>query len=362
MIHVLHLIDAAADFQTMRCAHHLSTQLGDGFSTQVRTIGRGGYYASIIAAIRDLRRTAGFHLIHCWGMRPLSAAIMGSGLPLLYSPPPEPDRRQADWLRAALRYRDVQTICPTAAMQHAMLTAGVPATKCHVIRPGVEFARIQRRRDPELRKRLGLAHDDQVLLAAGESTIGAAHDDAVWAASILHVLDSRWKLLLWGRGGRSEACVRFARKLGSEAMLRMAEPLLGERLEFEQLLPASDMVVISATRTVATLPISIAMAAALPIVSSVTLTTSELLEDRHTAMMTPSASPRMMAQRILRLREDGGLQWRLTDMARNEAYAYYALTRFLDQYRTVYRQLAEGRAVEAPEPAAAAGLRFHGRA
>lgn len=357
MIRILHLLEASADFQSHRCAHHLSTQLGEGFEAEIRSIGQRGHYRDAFSAIRDLRRQPGFAMIHCWGGLTLKAALMGSRLPLLYSPPPDPDRRQANWLRATAGHRDVQIICPTAAMRHALLTAGVPEGRCHVIRPGVEFARIQRRRDPELRKRLNLAHDDCVLLAAGESTRKAAHEDAVWATSILHVLDGRYKLLLCGRGPRVQACERFARKLGTESMLR-----IGGLPEFEQLLPASDMVLIPATGTVATLPVCIAMAAALPIVSTVTQTTSELLEDRHTAVMVAPRSPRLMAQRILRLREDGAMQWKLTDMARTEAYAYYPLTRFLDQYREVYRQMAEGRAVSVAEPAAAAGPRFHGRA
>ena len=51
----------------------------------------------------------------------------------------------------------------------------------------MEFSRVKRRRDAELRARLGLSDGDYVFLAAGESTRAAAHRDAIWAASILHV-------------------------------------------------------------------------------------------------------------------------------------------------------------------------------
>ncbi|MEI6876686.1 MAG: glycosyltransferase [Spirochaetota bacterium] len=84
------------------------------------------------------------------------------------------------------------------------------------------------------------------------------------------------------------------------------------------------------------------MAAGLPIVSAVTYSISELLEDHHTALMVPPGSPRAMAQRILELKEDSHLQWQLADRASAEAYDFYALTRFIDEHRKLYTQTATG--------------------
>jgi hypothetical protein len=49
-------------------------------------------------------------------------------------------------------------------------------------------------------------------------------------------------------------------------------------------------------------------------------------------------------------------------MARTEAYEFFAQTRFVNQFRAVYRQTAQADRVEVPELAPGAGLRFHGRA
>src|SRR5207248_2274587 len=92
-----------------------------------------------------------------------------------------------------------------------------------------------------------------------------------------------------------------------------------QTLEFEALLPAADTVLVTARGPVATLPIAICMAAALPIVSTVTYTVAELLEDRHTSLMVPQPTPRLLAQRVLDLRADPSLQWSIADMARTEA-------------------------------------------
>jgi glycosyltransferase involved in cell wall biosynthesis len=144
-------------------------------------------------------------------------------------------------------------------------------------------------------------------------------------------------------------------------MVKLAEPLLRRAIEFEQLLPATDACIVTAKGPVATLPIAICMAAGLPIISTVTYTAAELLEDRHTALMVPRSSPQLLAQRVLDLRADSGLQWSIADMARTEAYEYFSLTRMINQYRTAYRQMAVDEAIAIPEAAAGAGLRFHGR-
>ncbi|MGA2502074.1 MAG: glycosyltransferase, partial [Tepidisphaeraceae bacterium] len=98
-----------------------------------------------------------------------------------------------------------------------------------------------------------------------------------------------------------------------------------------------------------TLPVAIAMAAGLPMVSAVTYSISELLEDHHTALLVPPGSPRALAQRILELKEDSHLQWQLADTARAEAYDFYALTRFIDEHRALYTQLASGEAASIAE-------------
>jgi glycosyltransferase involved in cell wall biosynthesis len=141
----------------------------------------------------------------------------------------------------------------------------------------------------------------------------------------------------------------------------LAEQRLGRPVEFEELLPASDMIVVSATGPVSILPIATAMAAALPIVATVTPTVAELLEDRHTALMTQPDKPRLLAERILQLRNDPRAQWSLSDMSRTEAYEYFSVTRFVEQHRTAYRHASAGMAVELSDQPAGAGLRFHGR-
>lgn len=366
MIRVLHLLERDADFETQRGADGLARALGEGFSVTTRSIGYGGDWRDVPTAAAMLRRSQPpFDVVHAWGARALTVAAFGSGARIVFSPAPETRAKVVRWLRAVMSHRDVNVVAPSSTLRRRLVERGVPLERCHLVRPGVEFARVRRRRDDALRAQLGLNATDHVFLACGESTRAAAHIDAVWATGILNVADERHKVLLWGQGEQTDALRRLAEHWGRPDMLRVAEPRLGRRrrrVEFEELLPATDTILVPARGAVATLPIAIAMASGLPIIAAATPTVSELLEDRHTALMTQPAKPRLLARRILDLQEDPSLQWSVADMARTEAFEFFAFTRFVNQFRQVYRQVAQGAAVQVPEEAPGAGLRFHGRA
>lgn len=361
MIRVLQLISSDADFQTRRAVSHLGQDLGASFQVETRAVGEGGDWHNALAAVIGLRRLEPFDLVHAWGGKSLLVASVAAPGRIVFSPSPYLGRRTTGWLRAVSGYRDVHAILPTATMRRLCVERGVPIGRCHLIRPGVDFSRVRRRRDPGLRAALGFGPNDTVVLAAGESTRAAEHDLAVWAGSILHTVEPRYRLLLWGRGSMAGSAARLASQFDQQNLLSLAEQRLGRAVEFEELLPAADLVLVTAVGQVPTLPIAICMAAGLPIVSTVTYTVAELLEDRHTALMVPKPHPKLLTQRVIDLMNDPGLQWTISDAARTEAYEYFALTRFLNQYRTVYRQAAEGEKVEVPLQAPGAGLRFSGR-
>ena len=359
MARVLHLVEEHPDFQTRRSVDALLSITGS--TSQV--------VRRLPATVGSLRRAgiAGADVVHAWGLRALAAAVLGARQRVVFSPTHFPTPRAIRWLRAVMAYRDVQIVCPTATQRRVFVERGVPLGRCHLIRPGVDFKRVRRRRDPELRRALGFADADHVVLAAGESTRAAAHEDALQAVAIAHFLDDRYRMLLWGRGDRAPAVEQKADRIVGSQVLAVAQRRLARRVAFEELLPAADSVLVTARGPVSTLPVAICMAAALPIISTVTYTVAELLEDRHTALMVParrattSNVSRLIARRMLELRDDPSAQWAVADMARTEAYEYFSLTRFLDQYGALYGQVADGRRVEVPEPAPGAGRRFHGR-
>lgn len=342
MIRVLHLHDAACDFETRRSIADLCDHGGPGHAFATRSIGPAGDYTNMATAALRLGRGLASDIVHAWGSTALLAAAIARHQPLVLSPAADLRPTDLRLLRAVMACRAVTVVCPTVTQDRLLARQGIDPDRRQVIRPGVAFARVRRRRDQDLREQLGFSGDDIVLLATGESTRASCHEDAVWAAGTLNVLDPRWRLLLWGRGVRAQACREFARKLGQPRLVILAESALRRSVEFEQLLPAADMVLAPSAHVVPTLPVCTAMAAALPIVGCASSTLSELLEDRHNALLVPPHSPRLMAQKILRLREDPALQWRLADRARAEVYEHFALTRFVNEWRGLYAAVAGG--------------------
>jgi len=363
MTRVLHLAPVDVDFETHRALGALGAGglLGGEFDARTARMGRGGDWRGLPSAAWGLRRTNPADVVHAWGPRALTAAALAGVGRIVYSPMGAASPRAVNWLRAVSGHRDVHAVCPTVTIRRAMLGAGVEPARCHLIRPGVDFAKVKRRRDPALRAALGFAPGDEVLFAVGESTRAAGHALAAWALGLLHRLHPQTRLLLWGRGDHADAVERFAGQMLVGNAVRLAEQRLGRTVELEELFPAADTLLVTAGEIVPTLPVAVAMAAALPIVATVSSTIGELLEDRHTALLAPPHAPRLLAQRILEMRDRKDLQWSTADMARVEAYEFFAQSRFVNQHRQLYRQVAAGGPVEIPEIGPGAGLRFHGR-
>ena len=149
------------------------------------------------------------------------------------------------------------------------------------------------------------------ILAAGDSTWASAHEQTVWAGSILHALFTKLESASLGTRSIGVACRPAGQESWPAGDVRVGTEVLGSHVQFEELLPAADLVMVSAAGPVTTLPIAVCMACAVPIVSTVTYTTAELLEDRHTALMCPKNKPRLLAGKAIALREDVKLQWAL---------------------------------------------------
>ncbi|MGC4032772.1 MAG: hypothetical protein QM754_13775 [Tepidisphaeraceae bacterium] len=79
-----------------------------------------------------------------------------------------------------------------------------------------------------------------------------------------------------------------------------------------------------------------AMAAGRPIVAPATAQVCELLEDRHTALLSSGQTPNQVAQRVIDALNDAELSRKLADRARAEAYDYFLQSRLVSDFRTIY--------------------------
>jgi glycosyltransferase involved in cell wall biosynthesis len=331
---VLHLLSGLADEQTRQIHRMLVAGIGSGFESQTKLIGTTGGLRDIPTAVIRLRQDRP-DITCAWGIPALASAVIAGHRRIIFSPDRFAGPRSLRWIRSLMSRGNVTFVCPTFTQHRLAITRGIDPARCQVIQPGVDFGRL-RKRDPNLRKELGLSESDYVLIAPGESTLQTAHDQAVWTCGILNVLDPAYKLLLWGRGPRAQTVAALGDRLRQPDMVKIAETPTTGPIPFEQLLPAADACLVTTSGSAPTLPVATAMAASVPIVSTVTYMLAELLEDRHTALMVPRRSPRALAQRVQDLRQDPALAAKLVDTARAEAYEHFSMTRMLDEYRKLF--------------------------
>jgi glycosyltransferase involved in cell wall biosynthesis len=361
MIRVLHLLDRHPSYTAQTGVAQLTREPS---RTDIITVGHGGTYSNPwIGTLRLRQRKQPHDLVHAWGTEPLTVAALGSNRPIVFSPTQYPTSSDLRWLRATMSAREVHVVCDSDTMRRGFVEKGVPIERCHLIRPGVEFALVNRRREDTaaLREKLGFGPEAVIILACGECVRGANQQGTILVTTVLNVYDPKFKMLVWGRGPITAGSRRFSSLMLPRNFIRFATSWLGRGIMFEQLLPLAEAMLVTATGPIPTLPIATAMAAGVPIVAVVSPTVSELLEDRHTALMHGETRARILARKVLDLEDDPQLRWKLCDTARSEAYEYFSMTRFVSQMNSLYEQVVSGKPVEVPQPAPRAGARFAGR-
>lgn len=346
MVSVRLILPANPDYPTRLAAEQLRLGLADDFQIElVRLREEGFWHALRTSAV--LRGRATPQVTHVWGLTALATALIGGpfdgaqgGSPVVYGASAAPRAAEAQWLRAASVYRNIVPVCQTDSARRILVRRGMAYEQCQLIRPGVEFARVSARRDPVLRAALGCAADDRVLLIAGEMTRFSGHDKSILAAALLHLLDPRYRLLLWDRGSRRDATMRYAKAMGLGNLLVRTAGAIRRDAEFEELLPVADIVISAAEADGQTLALCMAQAAGLPVVAAVAPAVAEVLEDRHNALLVTRAGAPELARRVMDLDADAGLQASISRQGRDDAYEFFSLTKMLDAYRALYRQVA----------------------
>jgi glycosyltransferase involved in cell wall biosynthesis len=304
MLRVLQLISRdheSLSLAASRGSMMLADNSSDDCRSLVLTIGRGGDYRNAAEAAVRLRFAHAFNLIHAWD----PPALMGSlatGLPVVFSAFGRISRGTWSWL-AAMAYHDVHVVADSNTARSRIVRTGIPPARCHAIAPGIDRDRISPGRDQRLCAELGLCAGDRVVLAPGESIRAAGHKLALHATSILHVLDPRYRLLIWGRGREAESIAWLAGKLRQPRLVVDAERRLGRRIDFEQLLGIADLALLTSDSTAPALPIEQCASAGLPLIAVDTPLVREILTPQS-ASIVPLPKPRLLSQRIMELFEN----------------------------------------------------------
>jgi glycosyltransferase involved in cell wall biosynthesis len=327
-------------FEAACLAAAIARAAADDATITTRTIGRGGSYRNAAFAAMALRfgREPLFDVIHAFDASAALAAF-ASPPPVIFTPtrPLPPSTR---WLGPAMVYRNGTAITTSQAARRDLTRRGAPPFRCDVLRPPIRLEPISALQRSQLRLSLGISPERRVLLAPGESVRSAGHLLAVHTASILHVLDERYCLLLSGRGHCLGSCIRLANNLHQPRVLVVAEKVLGHTIAFEELVGTADAALIPTSDSISGLPLAVCMAAGLPIVTSSGPLADELLQDGATALVAPKPGARMLAQRILRLFDEPGLAAHLGRATVEEARRLFDAQTQAQQYLSLYQRAA----------------------
>ena len=335
---VLHLTSRPPDFQAEYALQAIARESGAEVELLAQRVGQKGTGRNSVSSFWWLRRRHDFDLIHAWDFP--SARLAAAARPgVIFSASEGLKASELRWLKWMARHRDLQIICPAESHRQALIESGCCDGQLQTVLLPAQIAAVTAR-DESLRHSLGLMPEERVILAPGESVRAAGHQYALWAASILHVLDPCWRLLAWGRGQQVQALQSLAQKFQQPRVLCLAEQTLGRGISFERLLAAADLAMITPSGLAPPLPIQMCLAAGLPIVASASPVVNEFLRDRESAAVVPRLSPRLLAQRVLALSEDEEARRKFSANARISRNG--PGSRFMEQYRALYAQVAGG--------------------
>jgi glycosyltransferase involved in cell wall biosynthesis len=322
------------DLQTQRSVEHVRAGLAGDYELVVEEVAANGLTRTLGCVMRARNVCRNAHAVHAFGYRALKVASFAASGRLLYTPLPEDGPKAVRWARSAIGHRDLRAVCVSSGEHRTLIESGFPAERCDLIRPGVRLARSVQK-DLELRAKLGIREGEVAILAVGESRAYANHLLAIHAASVLYSMRPSYRCIFWGRGPEMHKVQKLHDAWQSDCLIN-AEAVLKSEVDFEQLIPAADLGVITGPERISPAAILACMAGGLPLVAPANYAVSEILEDHHTALLYVQPKTKLVAQRLLALAEDTPLQRKLADQARAEAYELFSVSQFVDALRRIY--------------------------
>ncbi len=360
----LHLFDVTADWEQRLAVGQLLDRLASGGHRQwlasthprippqdwfggpriMRTPIRLGMGFSAAPALRRLIDRHQIDVVHAWGVQ---AAVAGAAARAKRTAlvverfDPRVSDVQAKSMRALAEGGRFAVVCSSATVRRRLVEKGVPDSLCVVIRPGVDFKRINAaRREGLIRSRLGVSAEERIAVASYPVTRHGGHERVVWGGHMQHYLDSNCRMIIAGRSGEYERLRRLATTMpGPNAVL-----WVGSEYRYEELIAMADCLVITPFGDVSTTPVAWAMAAGVPVIGSAVYAVAELLAHRHNALLIkPERGPAMTIKIVSALQQVDTLA-NETETARGQAYEVFSVRRYADQHAQLYENLTAGTA------------------
>ena len=357
---VLHLFDAGAGWQQRLGASQLMARLPRGrftcraAATDGRACGLFGPKGTRLELLRRhlgldfltapiIRRYVSAHgvdIVHAWSVPSAVAAAQAAGdarVVVELFDPAVSDRR-ARMLRSIQSRPGLGVVCPTQTVRRRLVEKGIDPELCTVIRPGVDFARINAARGVGLRERLGLDTAGRVFIAPEPAARGGGQFTAYWATAIRSFLHTGDRLIIPGTSREQARIARLAGQWRLSACLCCP----GDGFAFEELLANADVLLVPSRVEVPTTAMGWAMAAGVPVLATALPATTELLVHKgNSLLIKPDADKRVAVKLAAMLDREDDLR-QVKEAARGQAYETFGIRRCVDQHARLYENLLEG--------------------
>lgn len=380
----------------------LASDLGINTRDRIASLGRRpwlgtGHLRRYLAAVGPL------DVLHCWSLATLAMTMLAAPhIPRLLTLTSEPiDREQGRWLAAlSSRTRTSLTILPASnSIKRAWAHVGIEPAFMHVVRPGLDLARLDTAAREPLRRDWAVdspATTVVLVLAPSGRCVDAARAAKILVCGLLTGLDiavvvpsnaaHRTTARTITSGGNHPNRLIFDARLerpwevlpGGDIALVMgddtasATPATPESTQdrsapTRQALAAARSLFGPPTgarpgQVLGVAPMLWAAAAGKPVIAEAGYAVAEVVENGKTALVVKPGDNGAIVERLRDLIHDPHKNWSLRDAARSEAYSFFSCSRFAENTVTVYEQVLGRRPIEIPALPLTGGLAFAGRA
>jgi glycosyltransferase involved in cell wall biosynthesis len=290
----------------------------------------------------QLRRSPA-DVIHACGIRAAATARMTGDAPLivrLYDP--VFSRSDIRLLRSISQPRRFALSCSARFIQRRLIERGVPPDVTVVIRPGVDFAAINRWRRGALRESLGIRPDDRVIILPAPVTAAGGHFEAFHAASLHSYLNGNHRIIVPGDSREARRIVRYGLSLPGDVGLIAPPP----DTPFEQLLAISDVMIMAPRGDCSTTSIAWAMGARVAVVGTAVPAVIEMIAHKVNGLLVNPRRDGSLVKPLAAALADRPTLDKARETAHGQAYESFGVRRFVEQTCRLYDNVISGAAVD----------------
>ncbi|MGB0714917.1 MAG: glycosyltransferase [Phycisphaerae bacterium] len=278
-------------------------------------------------------------ICHAWSVDAAHAASVGNAPRILLTISNPADVTQhAKRLRTLEQAGRLSIACSSETVLRRLVENGLDQSKMVLIRPGVDFAEINRTRKSDLRATLGIDREDKLIVLGDGDRRSDAIDESFWALKLMGYLDGGFYGVIPRPGRERNRMFRWESKLIGYSTLIQPEP----PVSFEALVSVADYLVLSSRKEISTTCIAWAMAAETLVIAPATYGIAEIIGSGLNGLLYKQPKQSTQATEIFRCLQKEG-QAKLREVARGHAFEVFAAQRSVDQYLQLYKNLFEGR-------------------